>query len=69
MPFTMKASKLSFNDPMLRVMDYKTEMCQMIDNISILDVFRVIDIDMPDNYISHLELNQIQRLMKLKSEL
>ena len=54
---------------MLRVMDYKTEMCQMIDNISILDVFRVIDIDMPDDYISHLELNQIQRLMKIKSEL
>jgi len=39
------------------VMDYKTEMCQMIDNITAVDVFRGIDVDMPDNYISNLQVN------------
>ena len=41
----------------------------MIDNIRLVDVYRNIDVDLPDNYISNLELNQIQRLMKLKNEL
>ena len=54
MPFAMKAAKLMQNDPLLKIMDYKTEMCQMIDNINSIDVFRSIDVDMPDNYISNL---------------
>lgn len=38
-------------------MDYKTEMCSMIDNISSVDVFRSIDVDMPDNYVANLQVN------------
>jgi flagellar biosynthesis protein FliP len=55
--------------PLLKIMDYKTEMCLMIDNISNVEVFRCIDVDMPDNYVANLQVNQIQRLMKVKSEL
>lgn len=54
LPFAMKASKLNNNDSLVRILDYKTEMCQMIENISNIDVFRSIDVDMPDNYISNL---------------
>ncbi len=50
-------------------MDYKNEMCSMIENINLVDVFRSIDVDMPDNYISNLQVTQIQRLMKVKGEL
>ena len=54
---------------MVRIMDYKTEMCQMIDNIKDVEVFRCIDIDMSENTTSNLQITQIQRLMKVKSEL
>ena len=69
MPFALKASKVMASDPLLRIMDYKTEMCTMIDNIQDPEVFRSIDVDMPDNYIANLQVTQIQRLMKLKTEL
>lgn len=70
MPFVMKGSKaMGSQDPIVKVMDYKTEMCLMIDNISNVEVFRSIDVDMPDNYISNLQVTQIQRLMKIKTEL
>lgn len=65
----MPAGKALAADPLLRVMDYKTEMCAMVDNIHDLEVFRCIDVDMPDNYIANLQVTQIQRLMKLKTEL
>ena len=54
MPFALKASKIMQNDPLLKIMDYKTEMCSMIENISNIEVFRCIDVDMADNYISNL---------------
>ena len=41
-------------------------MCQIIDNIKNVDVFKNIDADLPDNYITNLQLHQIQKLMKLK---
>ena len=69
MPFATKAAKVMGNDPLLKIMDYKTEMCLMIDNISNVEVFRCIDVDMPDNYVANLQVNQIQRLMKIKTEL
>lgn len=69
MPFANKAAKVMGNDPLLKIMDYKTEMCLMIDNISNVEFFRSIDVDMPDNYIANLQVNQIQRLMKIKTEL
>jgi hypothetical protein len=59
----------SGEEEMVRVMDYKTEMCQMIDNIKDVEVFRCIDIDMSENTTSNLQITQIQRLMKVKSEL
>ena len=69
MPFATKAAKGMTNDPLLKIMDYKTEMCLMIDNISNVEVFRCIDVDMPDSYVANLQVNQIQRLMKIKTEL
>jgi hypothetical protein len=59
MPFALKASKVMASDPLLRIMDYKTEMCTMIDNIQDPEVFRSIDVDMPDNYIANLQVTQI----------
>ncbi len=44
-------------EQIVKVLDYKTEMCSMIDNISNVEVFRSIDVDMPDSYISNLQLN------------
>lgn len=70
MPISLKAQQVQNSDSsMMRILDYKSEMCQVVDNIRIIDVFRNIDVDLPDNYISNLQLNQIQRLMKLKTEL
>ena len=70
MPFVIKAAKGAQRDGISKVvMDYKNEMCSMIDNINMVDVFRSIDVDMPDNYISNLQVTQIQRLMKVKGEL
>ena len=53
LPFALKGSKLE-DASLIKVMDYKGEMCQMIDNIGDVEVFRCIDVDMPDNYISNL---------------
>lgn len=70
MPFSnRKNQSKSNNDPLMKILDYKEEMCQVVENIRIIEVFRNIDVDLPDNYISNLQLNQIQRLMKLKNEL
>jgi hypothetical protein len=69
MPFALKAAKVESEAALVRVLDYKGEMCAVVDNINDVEVFRCIDVDMPDNYISNLQVNQIQRLMKLKSEL
>ena len=55
---------------MLRsILDYKTEMCTMIDNINNVEVFRCLDVDMPENFMANLQVQQIQRLMKVKTEL
>jgi hypothetical protein len=53
----------------MKIMDYKTEMCLMIESIDNIEAFRCLDVDMPDNYISNLQVSQIQRLMNVKSEL
>ena len=50
-------------------MDYKTEMCNMVDNITSIEVFRCLDVDMPDAFMSNLEVQQIKRLMNIKTEL
>lgn len=56
-------------EAIIQVMDYKTEMCQMIDNIKDVEVFRCIDIDMSENTTQTMQITQIQRLMKVKTEL
>lgn len=55
MPLATKAARRE-DEAIVRVMDYKTEMCQMIDNIKDVEVFRCIDIDMPDNTTSNLQI-------------
>ena len=50
-------------------MDYKTEMCNMVDNITSIEVFRCLDVDMPDAFMANLEVQQIKRLMNIKTEL
>ena len=44
-------------------------MCQIIDTINNVEVFRSIDIDLPDNYLNNAAFPQIQRLTKIRSEL
>lgn len=41
----------------------------MIDNIHTVEVFRMIDIDLPDNYLNNAQFSQIQRLTKIRNEL
>lgn len=69
MPFTMKGAARSQEQLMRSVMDYKTEMCTMIDIINNVEVFRCLDIDMPESFMANLQVQQIQRLMKIKTEL
>ena len=69
MPFTIKGAARSQESMMRNILDYKTEMCTMIDNITNVEVFRCLDIDMPDNFMANLQVQQIQRLMKIKTEL
>ncbi len=70
MPFTIKGAKISQQtESLLKAMDYKTEMCTMVDNINNIEVFRSLDVDMPDTFMSNLEVQQIKRLMNIKTEL
>eukprot|EP00347_Sterkiella_histriomuscorum_P018564 403345037 len=57
------------NDPLVKILDYKQDMCTIIDTIQSVDVFRSIDIDLPDNYLNNAQFTQIQRLTKIRSEL
>ena len=43
-------------EAIIQVMDYKTEMCQMIDNIKDVEVFRCIDIDMSENTTQTMQI-------------
>ena len=61
----MRKTAHSFN----KILDYKEEIFVLIDNINDIDVFRHINVDLPDNFLSNLQLAQIQRLTKLKQEL
>lgn len=56
-------------DPLVKILDYKQDMCAMIDTITSVDVFKSIDIDLPDNYLNRAQFTQIQRLTKIRSEL
>ena len=42
MPFTIKGAAKSQEQMMRSILDYKTEMCTMIDNINNVEVFRYI---------------------------
>lgn len=54
MPYQAKqGTKKDKDDPLVKMLDYKQEMCQIIDNIQSVDVFRMIDIDLPDNYLNN----------------
>ena len=41
---------------MVQAMDYKTEMCQMVDNIQEVEVFRCIDVDLDERTMSNLQI-------------
>jgi hypothetical protein len=41
------------SDPLVKILDYKQDMCAIIDTIQSVDVFRSIDIDLPDNYLNN----------------
>ena len=51
MPFKVKPASKKYQ-PLVKILDYKQEMCQIINNIHSVDVFRMIDIDLPDNYLN-----------------
>lgn len=74
MPFTSKIGGKSIgrdsdSETLARILDYKDMMCQVIDNIQFPKIFRIIQLDLPEDYVSEMQINQIQRLMKLKQEL
>ncbi|CDW74513.1 tpr domain containing protein [Stylonychia lemnae] len=70
MPFQIKNSKANTNvDPLVKILDYKFDMCSIIDLISNVEVFRSIDIDLPDNYLNNATFTQIQRLTNIRREL
>lgn len=46
-------------ETMQKIMDYKQEMCMVIENIKNLEVFSCINVDLTENFLSNLQLNQI----------
>ena len=50
----VSGGKRAEEEALVRVMDYKTEMCQMIDEIQEVEVFRCIDVEMADTTTSNL---------------
>ena len=57
MPFTIKGAKISQQtESLLKAMDYKTEKCTKVDNISNIEVNRNLDVDMQDSFMSNLEV-------------
>jgi hypothetical protein len=54
MPFTIKGAAKSQEQMMRSILDYKTEMCTMIDNINNVEVFRCLDVDMPETFMVNL---------------
>jgi hypothetical protein len=54
MPMGNKPKKQYEEESLSRILDYRTEMSTIIENIKIIDVFRSIDVDLPDNFLSNL---------------
>lgn len=60
-------SEENFEDSCIsKILDYREEMNKTIANIKHIGVFKIIDLELSDNFFKNLEYQQLSRLANLK---